>query len=136
MVVAYSTSINHYTALNLTKLDILDTFETIKVATAYIDPDTGEELKSFPADLSLLAKVKVVYQELPGWNKPTTGAKTYVCIHSDFLYILQALKSYPSNQLSLDSCWRKYEADCTYLDSTIYPSKPENTSNSSKSLSE
>jgi len=77
VVVAYSTSINHYTALNITKLDVLDSFETIKIATAYIHPDTGEELKSFPADLSLLARVKVVYHELPGWNKPTTGAKTY-----------------------------------------------------------
>lgn len=44
------------TSLNVTKLDILDTFPTIKVATAYIDPETGKEMDSFPADLELLGK--------------------------------------------------------------------------------
>ncbi|KAF4455631.1 adenylosuccinate synthetase [Fusarium albosuccineum] len=61
--------------LNLTKLDILDTFETIKIAIAYkID---GEELDSYPADLDILNRAEVVYHEMPGWQKPTTNAKTY-----------------------------------------------------------
>ena len=71
----YSTAVNHYTALNLTKLDTLDDFPTIKVATAYkID---GQELVSFPADLDKLAQAEVVYTTLPGWQKPSTGAKAY-----------------------------------------------------------
>ncbi|TVY82460.1 Adenylosuccinate synthetase [Lachnellula suecica] len=61
----------------VTKLDILDSFPTIKIATAYIHPDTGEKLESFPADLSLLGRVKVEYKEMKGWEKPTTGAKTF-----------------------------------------------------------
>lgn len=65
------------TRLNLTKLDILDNFPTIKVAVAYKDPETKEALPSFPADLDLLGKVDVEYVELPGWNKSTTGAKTF-----------------------------------------------------------
>lgn len=40
---------NHYTALNLTKLDILDGLSEIKVAIGYkVD---GEELESFPGGL-------------------------------------------------------------------------------------
>ncbi|KAF7545852.1 hypothetical protein G7Z17_g8868 [Cylindrodendrum hubeiense] len=75
VVVKYSDSINYYTSLNLTKLDILDTFETIKIAIAYkID---GEELDSYPADLDILNRAEVVYHEMPGWQKPTTNAKTY-----------------------------------------------------------
>jgi len=81
VVVKYSNDINHYTALNLTKLDILDTFETIKIATAYKypagHPEAGTKLESFPADLDVLADVDIEYHEMPGWNKPTTGAKTY-----------------------------------------------------------
>lgn len=77
VVVKYSAAINHYTALNITKLDILDTFPTIKVATNYIHPDTKEPLESFPADLDLLGRVEIEYKELEGWNKPTTGAKTF-----------------------------------------------------------
>ncbi|KAI8673561.1 Adenylosuccinate synthetase [Fusarium keratoplasticum] len=75
VVVKYSNSINYYDSLNLTKLDILDTFETIKIAIAYkID---GEELDSYPADLDILERAEVVYHEMPGWQKPTTNAKTY-----------------------------------------------------------
>lgn len=44
------------TSLNITKLDVLDTFPKIKVAVAYLDPVSGEELASFPADLGLLGK--------------------------------------------------------------------------------
>lgn len=75
VVVKYSTSINYYSALNLTKLDVLDTFETIKIATAYkVD---GQELDSYPADLDILDRAEVVYHEMPGWQKPTTNAKSY-----------------------------------------------------------
>lgn len=77
VVVKYSTAINHYTALNLTKLDVLDSFETIKVATGYKDPQTGQELESFPASLEQLANVEVIYKELPGWNTPITHIKKY-----------------------------------------------------------
>ncbi|KAH6866177.1 Adenylosuccinate synthetase [Thelonectria olida] len=74
-VIKYSNSINFYSSLNLTKLDVLDTFETIKVAIAYkID---GEELDSYPADLDILERAEVVYHEMPGWKKPTTNARTY-----------------------------------------------------------
>lgn len=75
VIVKYSTAVNHYTALNLTKLDIMDDFPEIQVATAYqLD---GQVLGSFPADLQQLARAKIQYTTLPGWQKPTTGAKAY-----------------------------------------------------------
>ncbi|KAJ4311263.1 Adenylosuccinate synthase [Fusarium piperis] len=76
VVVKYSTAINHYTALNLTKLDVLDGFKKIKIAIAYKD-ENGEDVPSFPADLKRLESVKVVYHEMDGWMKPTTNAKHY-----------------------------------------------------------
>ncbi len=75
VIVKYSTAVNHYTALNLTKLDILDSFREIQVATAY--KLAGQVLDSFPADLQSLARAEVLYTTLPGWQKPTTGAKTF-----------------------------------------------------------
>ncbi|CAJ2510301.1 Uu.00g050040.m01.CDS01 [Anthostomella pinea] len=76
VVLQYSNSINQYTCWNLTKLDCLDTFKTIKVATAYKHPKSGEEI-GFPADLVLLERCEVVYQELEGWQQPTTHTKTF-----------------------------------------------------------
>ncbi|KAI6354156.1 hypothetical protein MCOR25_008734 [Pyricularia grisea] len=77
VVVKYSAAINHYTSLNLTKLDVLDTFPTLKVAVGYKDPATGEELDFFPADLSLLERCEVVYKDFEGWNTPTTHIKKF-----------------------------------------------------------
>lgn len=77
VVARYSTVLNHYTHINITKLDILDDFSTIKVAVAYKDSKTGKELSSFPADLDKLAAVEVVYTDLPGWKTSTTHCKSF-----------------------------------------------------------
>jgi len=63
--------VNSFTALNLTKLDVLDSFEEVQVAVAYaVD---GAELASFPASTQILDKVQVKYQTLRGWKTSTTG---------------------------------------------------------------
>ncbi|QYT04439.1 Adenylosuccinate synthetase [Trichoderma simmonsii] len=77
VVVKHGHMVNYYTALNLTKLDVLDSFETIKIAIAYKDKSTGQELDYYPADHNILDNAEVVYHEMPGWNKPTTNARTY-----------------------------------------------------------
>ncbi|KAK4106234.1 Adenylosuccinate synthetase [Parathielavia hyrcaniae] len=77
VVLKYSASVNYYTSWNLTKLDVLDTFPTIKVAVAYKDPATGNDLDFFPADLGFLETCEVVYKELEGWQTPTTAVKKF-----------------------------------------------------------
>ena len=77
VVMKYSTWINGYTHLNITKLDVLDTFKEIEVGVAYKDNKTGEVLKSFPADLNDLANVDVVYETLPGWEQDISKIKNY-----------------------------------------------------------
>lgn len=75
VVVKFSAAINWYDAINLTKLDILDDFDEIQVATEYrVD---GVKLPSFPADLSILEKVEVIYETLPGWRSKTVGLRRY-----------------------------------------------------------
>ena len=73
----YSQAINHYTALNLTKLDVLDDFDEIKVGVAYILPDGTRTVNTIPADADVLDKVKVEYVTLPGWKCNTMGVKRY-----------------------------------------------------------
>jgi adenylosuccinate synthase len=77
VVLKYSASVNYYTAWNVTKLDVLDTFPTLKVAVAYKDPETGKELDYFPADLGYLERCEVVYKEFEGWQTSTTAVKTF-----------------------------------------------------------
>ncbi|KIY45003.1 Adenylosuccinate synthetase [Fistulina hepatica ATCC 64428] len=79
VVMQYSTRINGYDALNLTKLDVLDDLKEIKVAVRYLLRKNGAEvpLDGFPADLSVLEKIDVEYETLPGWQTSITGARSY-----------------------------------------------------------
>ncbi|KAI7770959.1 hypothetical protein LZL87_004746 [Fusarium oxysporum] len=75
VVLKYSNDINNYTALNLTKASTCCLPATIRVATAYkID---GKEIDSYPADLDILDQCEVVYKDFPGWQTPTTNAKSF-----------------------------------------------------------
>ena len=73
VVVQYSARVNGLTGLALTKLDVLDSFEEIRIATGY--RAGGHALESFPADLPLLEDVEPVYETLPGWNTSTSDAR-------------------------------------------------------------
>ncbi len=65
----YSAWLNGYTRVAVTKLDVLDTFETIRVCVAYRLPD-GRITQEMP-DVPLLEHVEPVYETWPGWNSPT-----------------------------------------------------------------
>ena len=75
VVMKNSTAINGYTSLNITKLDVLDTFKEIKVGVSYTYK--GKKLESFPEDLNVLKNVEVDYVTLPGWEQDITGIKKY-----------------------------------------------------------
>ena len=68
----YSQLVNGFTGLVLTRLDILDGFETVRLCVGY--RAGGEKIDRFPANTALLARCEPVYQELPGWGQPTAGA--------------------------------------------------------------
>jgi adenylosuccinate synthase len=59
----------------LTKLDVLDGFETIKVCTGYrLD---GETIDHLPAGQSAQARVEPIYEEIAGWSGSTAGARSW-----------------------------------------------------------
>ncbi len=68
----YSLMLNGVTQLIMTKTDVLDTFDLIKVATAY--SVSGELTDQMPYDLD--AEVLPVYTEMAGWNTDLTGVRS------------------------------------------------------------
>jgi adenylosuccinate synthase len=59
----------------LTKLDILDGFETIKIGVGYrLD---GETIDYFPASQGAQARVEPIYEEMEGWSGSTAGARSW-----------------------------------------------------------
>jgi adenylosuccinate synthase len=70
-VVRYSARINGLDALALTKLDVLDQLDEVRICTGY---QTGRTtITEFPADLRLLTNAEPVYETLPGWSALTKG---------------------------------------------------------------
>ncbi|MBT7301733.1 MAG: adenylosuccinate synthase [Victivallales bacterium] len=71
----YSVMLNGVTGIALTKMDVLDGLETLKICTAYeLD---GKVITDMPADSDDLARSKPVYEDIAGWCEATTGVTDY-----------------------------------------------------------
>ncbi len=88
----HAVDVNGLDGLIITKLDVLDSFEEIRVCTAYeVD---GELIEYFPASLSLLQSVKPVYKTFKGWLKDTRGAKNLSMMPSEALEYVDFIQGY------------------------------------------
>jgi len=69
-----SVQINGVTGMCLTKLDVLDGLETLKLCTGYtVD---GQPVDIFPVGAEEASRCVAVYEEMPGWTDTTVGAKS------------------------------------------------------------
>jgi adenylosuccinate synthase len=66
MLLKYSHRVNGFTGIAMTKLDVLNGLDTVKVCTHYTVDDNP--LYEFPASMKVLAQCSPVYKEFPGWN--------------------------------------------------------------------
>lgn len=73
--VKYATLINGFTAVNLTKLDVLTGYKTVKIGTKYVLD--GKELTYMPASLTQYSNVKVEFEEMPGWSEDISKVKRF-----------------------------------------------------------
>ena len=67
--------VNGLDALAITKMDVLDGLETLRICTAY--RVNGETVEHFPSEIGQLARCEPVYQDVPGWAAPTAGVKRF-----------------------------------------------------------
>ncbi|MCW8922080.1 MAG: adenylosuccinate synthase [Gammaproteobacteria bacterium] len=67
--------INSLTGLCITKLDVLDGLETLKLCTSY--KYDGEELELPPLGADAIEQCEPVYEEMPGWTESTEGVRDY-----------------------------------------------------------
>jgi adenylosuccinate synthase len=71
----YAAELNGFDSVALTKLDVLDTLDEIKVCVGYeID---GHKVDTFPAVSSLLRQIKPIYETLSGWETSTEGVTEF-----------------------------------------------------------
>jgi adenylosuccinate synthase len=77
VAVRFSVRLAGYSSIVLTKLDVLDIAERLRVSVAYRDPQTGTEWTTVPASTSVYERLEPVYEELPGWQTDTTGCRAW-----------------------------------------------------------
>jgi len=77
VLLRYAAELNGLTALVVTKLDVLDGFETLRVATAYEEKASGKRVDASDVDVSSLDEYTPVYEDLPGWTDSTTGVTSW-----------------------------------------------------------
>lgn len=71
----HSTRINGFTGAAITRLDVLDILPHLKICVAYkLD---GREIDYFPSSIAALSRCEPVYEELPGWQAPTSDIRKY-----------------------------------------------------------
>ena len=71
VMLRHAMRVNSLTEIALTKLDVLDTFEEVKVCVAY--KINGEVIRNYPDTVERLAQVEPVYETLSGWKSSTEG---------------------------------------------------------------
>ena len=98
----YAVRINGLDCLAITKLDVLDELEEIKVCVAYkVD---GQTCHHFPSNASTFAQCEPIYKTLPGWQQPTTHCRTLKDLPKqalDYLKFLAELMEVPIAIVSL-----------------------------------
>jgi adenylosuccinate synthase len=75
VMLRHATRVNSLTEIALTKLDVLDTFDEVKVCTGYTM--NGTVMRNYPDRPDMLAHAVPVYETLPGWKSSTEGITTF-----------------------------------------------------------
>lgn len=75
VMLRHATRVNSLTEIALTKLDVLDTFDEVKVCVAY--RVNGEIVRHYPDTVERLSLVEPVWETLPGWKSSTQGVTSF-----------------------------------------------------------
>ena len=92
VMLRHAVRLNSLTEIALTKLDILDTFDTVRVCVGYqVD---GKEITGYPDDSQVLAKAEPKYVDLPGWKTPVRSVRNYSDLPQQAKALIELVEKY------------------------------------------
>ena len=90
VLVRQTCAISGVNGIALTKLDVLDGFKTLKICVGYeID---GVQYDHLPTAAALQAKVKPIYEEMPGWQESTAGARSWADLPAEAIKYVRRIE--------------------------------------------
>ena len=100
-VIKYASYINGLDSVAITRLDILDELDKLKICVAY--KYNGEILEDYPADLDILSKAEPVYEEFDGWKTSTANIREYDKLPENAKKYLKRLSEVIDTEISIVS---------------------------------
>jgi adenylosuccinate synthase len=99
VMLRHAARVNSLTDIALTKLDVLDDFDTIRVCVGY--QLNGEELQGFPDDAETLARVECVYVDIPGWKQSLRACRREADLPREVLSLLSLVEQHTKVPVSV-----------------------------------
>jgi len=97
----YSAMVNGISQFAVTKLDVLDEFDEIKICIGYKLKD--KILKSFPTDIHSLESLEPIYESFTGWNASTTSIRSYADLPVKAQAYIKAIESTTGRKIQIIS---------------------------------
>jgi adenylosuccinate synthase len=107
VIVRYATRVNGLTSLAVTKLDVLDGCQELKLCTGY--RYGGKVYREMPADLDALTGAEPVYESMPSWTASTTGATSYKALPREARRYLTRIEELAECRIDIISTGSKRE---------------------------
>jgi adenylosuccinate synthase len=101
VAIAYASWLNGFTAIAVTKLDVLDHFDEIRICTGY---RLGDQVIDYVPDTAIQALVEPVYEVWPGWRTDTSGCRAWTDLPAAaqaYLQRIEALAGAPLHFVSV-----------------------------------
>jgi len=99
VMLRHAVRVNSLTDIALTKLDVLDDFDTIRVCVGY--QLEGRELQGFPDDAETLARVECVYVDIPGWKQSLRACRREADLPREVLLLLSLVEQHTKVPVSV-----------------------------------
>ncbi|HTK82231.1 MAG TPA: adenylosuccinate synthase [Bacteroidota bacterium] len=99
--VRYSAMINGIQNIAITKLDVLDVFDQIKICTGYQFDD--KILKTFPTDVRSLESIVPMYETFEGWKSTTSNITSFSALPKNAQRYINAIAALTSTRVHLVS---------------------------------
>lgn len=103
VVARYSILTGGITNIALTKIDVFDDFEEIKICVAYKHKETGELFEHYPTDISLHKHLSPVYETHKGWMTKTSHIKEYSSLPENMKKYIKRIEELTKVKVSIIS---------------------------------
>jgi len=99
VMVRQANAVAGITGMALTKLDVLDGFETLNICIGY-DVD-GTRLDHFPSDAAAQAACTPIYESMPGWSESTYGARSWAELPANAIKYIRRVEELTKTPVTL-----------------------------------